>query len=381
MKLGIIAPGYPYRGGISHFATRLAQELSQSQECTYFNFSRLYPDLLFPGKTQLDESSTAYSFPSERIIDSISPHSWKQTGKTISEKGVETLIFHWWHPFFAPAYRGIIRSLDKNINKICICHNVAPHEQSAFRRKFVKSGLKKMDGFIVHAAQEANELLDILPYSRSMTLFHPVYDIFSGEDEPKSQARIKLDLHDDDRVVLYFGLIRPYKGVEVLLKAISLIADLPRLKLLVVGEIYSDRDDIQKLIGKLPPGLVRLVDRYVPNEEVSSWFRAADLVALPYLSATQSGIIPIALRCNRPVVVTNVGGLPEMVDDGKSGYLVNPDNPDELAAAIRNHFIERDNPDMSQGIESMRNRLSWENYVSRLLWFIQEQRGSLRSVN
>jgi glycosyltransferase involved in cell wall biosynthesis len=375
MKLGFVAPGFPYRGGISHFATRLTHELSQSQECSFFNFSRLYPDLLFPGKTQFDESSSTYSFPSERIIDSISPLSWRRTGKIISEMGVETLIFHWWHPFFAPAYRGIIKSLDKRIKKICICHNAAPHEQSSLRRKLVKYGLQKMDGFVVHAAQEKAELLDILPVSRSITLFHPVYDIFPGEDEPKSLIRERLNLQQDDRVILYFGLIRPYKGVEVLLKAISLITDLPRLKLLVVGEIYSGRDDIMKLIKKLPTGIVRLVDKYVPNEEVSSWFRAADLVTLPYLSATQSGIIPIALRCNRPVVVTNVGGLPEMVDEGKSGYLVNPNNPDELAAAIRHHFIDLNNPDLSLGIASMRNRLSWDSYVSKLIWFVHELRG------
>ncbi|MCF7809700.1 glycosyltransferase [bacterium] len=375
MKLGFVAPGFPYRGGISHFATRLAQELSQSQECYFYNFSRLYPNLLFPGKTQLDKSSKCFSFPSERIVDSISPLSWRRAGKIISHKGVEALVFHWWHPFFAPAYRGIIRSLNKNIKKICICHNVAPHEQSSFRRKMVKSGLMRMDGFVVHAAQEKTELLDILPGSRSVTLFHPVYDIFPGEDEPKSLAREKLGLSEDDRVILYFGLIRQYKGVEILLKALSLIADLPRLKVLIVGEIYSGRDAIVKLIKKLPLGLVRLVDEYVPNEEVSSWFRAADLVTLPYLSATQSGIIPIALRCSRPVVVTNVGGLPEMVDDGRSGYLINSNDPKELAAAIRHHFIVLGNPDLTQGIASMRNKLSWDSYVSKLMWFMHEIRG------
>ncbi len=175
-------------------------------------------------------------------------------------------------------------------------------------------------------------------------------------------------------MVLYFGLIRPYKGVEVLLRAASKLKDVPRLKLLVVGEIYSNRQEIQRLTGQLPRDMVRLVDEYIPNEDVSVWFRAADIVALPYLSATQSGIVPIAYRCLRPVIVTRVGGLPDAVEDCESGYLIEPDNAEQLADTIRVHFIKHGNPDMSAGIDRLRKRLSWERYSEELVGFISQLR-------
>lgn len=372
MKLAFIAPGFPYRGGISHFATRLANQLSSKHNCLYVNFTRLYPKLLFPGKTQLDTSESTLSFPSERVIDSIVPHTWNRAGRIIRHWGAEALVFHWWHPFFAPSYRFISSTVAKDTVCLCICHNVSPHEQSSLRRSAVKFGLKKMDGFVVHAKQEIEELNDLLPDSRSIKLFHPVYDIFPGENIARSEARARLKLDDKDRVVLYFGLIRPYKGVEVLLRAASKLGDVPHLKLMVVGEIYANRKEIMELLDALPEDMVRLVDRYIPNEEVSTWFRASDLVALPYISATQSGVVPVALRCNRPVVVTCVGGLPEVVEEGENGYLVEPNNPEDLASAIRGHFIERGNPDMSEGIERVRRRLSWERYAEELEEFLLE---------
>ena len=375
MRVAFVAPGYPYRGGISHFATRLAQQLSIDHECLYLNFKRLYPDLLFPGKTQLDHSESTLSFPSERRIDSIYPLSWIRAGKKLTQWNADAVIFHWWQPFFGPSYRGIMSGTRKQIVYISICHNVAPHEKGRLWNRAVKFGLGKMDGFVVHAKREAHELRKLIPKSKQITLFHPVYDIFPNQDLPKKEARASLGLRDDDRVVLYFGIIRSYKGVEVLLRAASHLKDIPRLKILVVGEIYSDRVRIERLINKLPEGIVRLVNSYIPNEEVSTWFRACDLVALPYLSATQSGIIPIAYCCDRPVVVTNIGGLPEVVKEGISGYLVEPNNAKELAVAIRKHLIKLNNPDMSEGIGLMRQKLSWSRYAGELANFIKKLKG------
>jgi glycosyltransferase involved in cell wall biosynthesis len=370
MKLAVIAPGYPYRGGISHFATRLAMELSRSHECLYINFRRLYLGFLFPGKTQYDDSIQRVEFDSRRIIESTNPLSWRRAGRIIREWGAEALIFHWWHPFFGPAYRGIAAAAGMGIPRIAVCHNVAPHEKGGLWRSAVKFGLQRMSGFIVHARQEANELKELLGDVPALTLFHPVYDIFPGEDMPKSTARERLGLSENDRVVLYFGLIRPYKGVEVLLDAAGRLKDVPGLKILIVGEIYANRQGIMAKLRKLPPDMVKLVDRYVLNEEVAVWFRAADIVALPYLSATQSGIVPIAYRCHRPVIVTRVGGLPDVVEEGVSGYLVEPADPEALAMAIRRHFIELHNPDMSVGIEKLSRSLSWERYAVELIDFM-----------
>ncbi len=175
-------------------------------------------------------------------------------------------------------------------------------------------------------------------------------------------------------MLLYFGLIRPYKGVEVLLKAMRQLADLKNLKLYVVGEVYSNREGITSLVNQLPKECVRLIDKYVPNEEVSAWFRAADLVVLPYLSATQSGVIPIAYNCNRPVLATRTGGLPDVVLDGLTGYLVEPGDENALAKCIKGFFTSESNPDMTAGIEKMCKQLSWSGYVSEMTEFIKNQK-------
>lgn len=372
MKLAFVAPAYPYRGGISHFSVRLARELIPQNESLFINFTRLYPQILFPGKTQLDESSTAVEISSERQIDSINPSSWRRTGRRIREWGAEALVFHWWHPFFGPAYRTIVGSCGKTTRRIAICHNVLPHEKGIIWRKAIRFGLAKMDGCIVHSRSDEENLEGLFPGRASRVLFHPIYDIFPGEDISREAARDRLNLDRQSRIVLYFGLIRPYKGVEILLQACRELTDISRLKVLIVGEIYSGKDRIHELINVLPSGLVQLVDRYVPNEEVATWFRAADIVALPYLSATQSGIVPIAYRCLRPVIVTRVGGLPDVVSEGESGYIVEPDDPSGLAQAIRNYFEELGSPDLTEGIKAVSGRLSWSAYAENLLDFISE---------
>jgi len=306
MRLAIVAPGHPYRGGIAHFGVRLAQELADQpagHHCLYINFTRLYPNRLFPGKTQFDDSAAPVGFTSERLIDSIQPLSWRRAGRRIREWGAEAILFHWWHPLFGPCYRGISAAVGKSVIKVAICHNVAPHEKGRPRRSAARYGLRKMDGFVLHARSEINEIEGLLPGSTFVTLFHPIYDIFPGEDVPGEEARRRLNLNPEDKVVLYFGIIRPYKGVETLLEAAGQLSDMDNLKLLVVGEIYKGSDRIYRLVQSLPGRQVRLVNRYIPNEEVALWFRASDIVALPYLSATQSGIVPIAYRCLRPVIV------------------------------------------------------------------------------
>ncbi len=251
MKIACVAPAHPYRGGISHFNVRLARELSSRHQCLLINFSRLYPGFLFPGRTQLDESGLKVAHPSERLIDSIAPWTWTRARSRIHSWGADAVILHWWHPFFAPVFRCICSGKVPPV-KVAVCHNVIPHESGAVRRHMVRFGLSKMDGFIVHSRAETEELRRLFPSLPYRALFHPIYDIFGGENIPRGEARRKLSIAPDARVVLYFGLIRPYKGVEVLLRACHSLIDLAQLKVLVVGEIYSSRDRIQRLIGALP---------------------------------------------------------------------------------------------------------------------------------
>lgn len=373
MKLAHIAPAYPYRGGISHFATRLARQLDH--ENLFINFKRLYPEILFPGKTQFDLSSAKLDFPSERIIDPFNPISWLKVAKRIRSWGAEAVILHWWHPFFGPAYYSILKHLP-DIPKILICHNILPHDRGGLWQRVVKGVLNHADGVVVHAKSEEAELLSILPQKERLRLFHPVYDIFPGSDIPRQEARERLKIEAGCRMLLYFGLIRPYKGVEVLIEAVPFMAEMKDLKLFLVGEIYENKESIISRLSRIIQDRIELIDKYIPNEEVALWFRAADLVVLPYLSATQSGIIPIAYACERPVLATTVGGLPEVVEEGVSGYLVPPANAKEIARKVTNFFKDADHSDLTEGVKSVRMRLSWESYAEKLEDFIYHLKDS-----
>lgn len=370
MRIACIAPAYPYRGGIAHFGVSLARELAKNHEVKYINFSRLYPGILFPGKTQVDNSTAPVTFPNDRIIDSLSPLSWIKAGHLLRNAGIQTAIFHWWHPFFSACYRTICKSSGRSLLKIAVCHNVLPHESGLLAKTLIRFGLAEMDGFVIHGSSDREEIEKIAPGRESITLFHPVYEIFPGEDIPKLEARKALGIEPDTRLVLYFGLIRPYKGVEVLLRALGRLGDIDGLKCLVSGEIYGDGSRIRELSAALPEGCVTLEDFYIPNEEVALRFRAADVVVLPYLSATQSGIVPVAYKCDRPVIVSRVGGLPDVVRDGESGFLVEPGDDQQLAAAIRRFFIDLDCPAMAEGIRKMRETLTWKGYAAKLEAFI-----------
>jgi glycosyltransferase involved in cell wall biosynthesis len=376
VRIAFVAPAYPYRGGIAHFAVRLAQEASAENDILFVNFSRLYPRILFPGKTQFDHSATEINFPSERIIDSINPATWIQASNRIQEWGADAVVFHYWHSFFSPAYGTIAKQIGPETVRIAICHNVVPHDAGNMQTLLARFAFSKMSGFIVHSQSEVKDLLRLSPEARYKVAFHPIYDVFPNEDMPKSEARSKMGLADDLRVVLYFGLIRPYKGVDLLIKAVTELSDVPNLKVLIVGEVYSDRAMLNNLLKTVPADRIELIDRYIPNEQVATFFRAADLVALPYRSATQSGIVPIAYRCNRPVLVTRVGGLPDVVVEGVSGYLIPPADASAIAKAIRRHFLKLGNPSMNEGIARVREKLSWGRYYSVLSELILSSSGA-----
>ena len=373
MKLACVAPAPPFRGGIAHFGVRLARELAYKHSLQYFNFSFLYPQFLFPGKTQLDNSKDSIKFYSFALLNSISPYSWYTTGKTVSTSENDAVIFHWWHPFLGPCYRGVSSAIGNSVLKLAVCHNVLPHEKNLLSEKAVKFGLSGMDGYIVHGKSEEMELSRLFPGKPILRLYHPIYDIFAGTKISKSKARKAIGINQDRKIALYFGLIRDYKGVEVLLEALELLSGkIDNFKCLIVGEIYSNRKPIVNKVKHLGRDKVKLLNRYVPNEDVAKWFRATDIVVLPYLSATQSGIIPIAYQCNRPVITTNVGGLPDMVEDGQSGYLIEPNNPNAIANAIIKYFDTDNIPDMTDGITKIAAKLSWQGYADGLETFINQ---------
>ncbi len=366
MKIALVSVAPPYRGGISLNSALLARYLSKSHNITVYNFIRQYPDFLFPGKTQYEEGEPAVPISTIRVIDSVNPLSWFRTANHIIRENPEILIIRYWHPFFAPAYRIIaarVRHKLPAVRIIAVCDNIVPHESHWYDNLLTKWFFRKVDAYIVMSSEVENDLKSLVTKPVYRKIFHPVYHVF-GEIKNQSEARNRLGIYSR-HVILYFGLVRDYKGMDTLIRAAGILKnELEDFTIIAVGEAYGKAEKYNELIRRLDVGDVfRWVNEYTPDNEVKWYFSAADVVALPYRTATQSGIVPIAYHFNRPVVVTRVGGLPEVVDDGVTGFIVPPDNPEMLAEKLKTGCETGEFLRMSKNIPRFKEKFSWENFV------------------
>jgi glycosyltransferase involved in cell wall biosynthesis len=365
MKIALISVAPPYRGGISKHTSILVENISKTHSVDIINYSRQYPNFLFPGKSQyMDEHIE--DFPSERCIDSINPLSWFKTGNVLVKRRYDLVIFRFWNPFFAPALgviAGVIKKKSPATKLISLCDNIFPHEKTPFSHFFISYLFRKLHGHLVQSSQTEEELQAIVTSPIYEKRFHPLYTTFTDKIE-KNTARKILGLKTEN-IILYFGIIRKYKGFDTLLKAISELKDKRTdFHLLAAGECYGSDEKYTKLISDLGiSDYITWHNRYVPDEDVAMYFSAADVVALPYRSASQSGITQIAYYYNIPVIVTNVGGLPEIVDEGKSGIIINPENPSELATVLEKQLGQNTLQDMGTYINTFKQKFSWEYFV------------------
>ena len=365
MKIALISVAPPYRGGISKHTSILVEKLSKAHSIDLINYSRQYPIFLFPGKSQyMDEHIE--DFPSERCIDSINPLSWFTTGNMLVKRRYDLVIFRFWNPFFSPAL-GTIASLVKKKSPttklMSLCDNILPHEKTPFSHFFISYLFRKLHGHLVQSSQTEEELQAIVTSPVYEKRFHPLYTTFPDKIE-KNTARKKLGLKTK-YIILYFGIIRDYKGFDTLLKAISELKDKRTdFHLLAAGECYGSDEKYTKLISDLGNSdYITWHNRYIPDEDVTMYFSSADVAVLPYRSASQSGITQIAYYYDLPLIVTNVGGLPEIVDDGKSGFIIKPENSGELVAVLDKQLGQNTLQEMETYIKTLKEKFSWEYFV------------------
>ena len=365
LRICLVGPTYPYRGGISHYNTCLAIELMKRHDVHAVNFRRLYPDFLFPGKTQYDESDNPLIIPSERIIDSLNLFTWIRAGFRIAGLRPDVTVVQWWHPYFALALFKVcqIPRIMRRGKIIFLCHNVVPHERSPVDRLLSRLAFSASQGFIVQSVEDRDNLLRIRKNARVAIHPHPIYDFFKRSDITREEARRRIDA-GDEKLLLFFGYIRSYKGLRYLIEAMPSILERVNARLLVVGEFYEEKESYLSRVHELGLShVIQFEDRYVSNEEVESFFAACDLVVLPYVSATQSGIVQIAFAFDRPVVVTDVGGLPEVVSSGKTGFIVPPSSSEALSEAVVKFFAEAWAEKMEPHFEKEKERFSWASMV------------------
>jgi glycosyltransferase involved in cell wall biosynthesis len=365
MKFSVIGPTHPFRGGISHYTTLLVRQLRIRHDVQFISYSRQYPSWLYPGVTDRDPSTT--SVIEERVdhrFDALSLRQWWKVSGRVGLNRPDLVILPWsavyWSPFYGMFLLGLRRF--RNVRALFICHNVLEHEPSLFKSTISRIALSRGDVYLTHSEWDKQNLLSWLGKFRDPQVkacVHPIYPPISVERYKKAAARARLGIQRE-RVLLFFGFIREYKGLEYLLRSMPLLLKEFPIHLVIAGEVWGDPAPYTELIQKLEiSSQVTFLNRYVPNEEVSVLFDAADLVVIPYVSATQSGVVQLSYAFGKPVVVGNVGGLPEAVEDGKTGYLVPPRSPEAIAHAITNFYQGRRESEMVMAIQKMQSRDSW----------------------
>jgi len=343
-KIIIIGPAHPLRGGLATFNQRLAKQfLDEGHNCSIYSFSLQYPSFLFPGKTQYSDEPAPRNITIHTVINAINPFNWIKIGNRLKKEIPDIIVVRFWLPFMGPALGTILRKVRKNKHTkiICIADNVIPHERRFGDRPFTKYFLKSCDAFITMSEKVMADLRLFQKIKPAQLVSHPLYDNF-GEIIPKAEARKHLGLQENDNIILFFGFIRKYKGLDLLFEAMSHLTTIApatlNLKLLVAGEFYEDRKPYLEQIEKfgIKDQLILRTD-FIPGSEVKYYLCAADAVIQPYRDATQSGVTPLAYHFEKPMVVTNVGGLPSLVPDKKAGLVVEP-NPAAIAAGIRQFY-------------------------------------------
>jgi glycosyltransferase involved in cell wall biosynthesis len=372
VRLSLISVGPPYRGGISDLSALIYEELSKEHQVQFINYKRQYPAFLFPGKTEYKIGDLALDFSSERVIDSINPLTWIQAVRQIKDFRSEWVIFRYWNPFFAPLIGYISRKLRKQSIKVAILvDNLVPHEESFVDSWMARRILSRADHVITMSKSVSKDVQTHRPGIKTSTLFHPLYEIYQSTHS-KAEARAKLHLPDHP-IVLYFGLIRPYKGLDILIKGLGTIKhDFDDYTALILGEAYEDSQkyvDLIKSEGISSYTIFR--NEFISDSELPLYFAAADVLVLPYRTATQSGIVGIALQMERPVIATKVGGLGEYIQEGETGYLVEPEDPDALGQAILKFFLEGDQDRMTENIKATKSQYSTYNFCSRMIQDLQ----------
>lgn len=374
-KIIIVGPAFPLRGGIANFNEALARGLmKQGYDVEIISFSLQYPGFLFPGKSQFEEGRGPEDLKIFTWINSINPFNWFKVAKRIRKKKPELVIVRFWLPFMGPCLGTISRWIKRKgkTKVIAITDNVIPHEKRFGDKIFTRYFVKSCDGFVAMSRSVLEDLSQFTKSNKKRFSPHPIYDIF-GDPVSLEESRKKLDLHHDDNLVMFFGFIRKYKGLDLLIKAFGEnILKSSEIKLLVAGEFYEDKSPYLNLIKDL--GLenrVILHDRYIPSEDVKYYFGASNLVAQTYRTATQSGVTQIAYHFDKPMLVTNVGGLGEIVPHNKGGYVTSQE-PKEIANCIIDFFNNNRENEFTEVVKENKEKFSWDNFSNELIDLYRE---------
>ena len=371
-KVIIIGPAYPLRGGLASYDERLAKEFNQHDyDTTIYTFSLQYPGFLFPGATQYSSEPAPAGLKIKVCINSINPLNWIKIGNELKKIKPEIIVVRYWLPFMGACLGTILRRVKKNnyTKIVCIADNILPHEKRIADATLTKYFLKPVEAFITMSEKVLADLRMFAKNKPAQFVPHPLYDNF-GEKISKEEARSKLKINNEELIILFFGFIRNYKGLDILLNAMKILqnrkSEIGNPKLLIAGEFYEDKKIYTDLIKELgiEDDLILHTD-FIPDSEVKYYLCAADCVVQPYRHATQSGVTPLAYHFEIPMIVTNVGGLPSLVPDKKSGLVAEP-NPEDIAEKILQYFQLGENYFLPH-LREEKKKYSWSNMMKAIV--------------
>lgn len=366
MNISYLSTFYPFRGGIAQFNAALYREFEKNHNIKAFTFTRQYPDILFPGNSQyVTESDKPDILESHPVVDSINPFSWMKAAGKIKDFSPELQIMKFWMPFFGPSLGYVSGRLSPGCKSIAIMDNVIPHERRIIDMPFLRYFLKRVDGFVVMSEVVKNDLLKMKPDAKYILHEHPLYDHF-GEKKEKEKAAENLKLDKNKKTLLFFGFIRDYKGLDLLIDAFGKLDD--SYQLVIAGESYGSFDKYDEQI-KNNPNKQRIHKhvRYIDDNDVPDFFSAADVCILPYKSATQSGITSIAYNFELPMIATDVGGLKELVIDKQTGLIIPEASAESIKEGIQNFFISGNINTFRENIKEKKEKMTWESLANSII--------------
>lgn len=371
MKIAFLSTFFPFRGGIAQFNASIYRAFEKKHTVKAFTFKRQYPNILFPGETQyVTEKDQVDQIPAVQVLDTVNPLSYAKSARQINQFEPDVLIMKYWMTFFAPSLGWVSKRMRKGTKRIVILDNLIPHEKRFFDTAFNRFFLKQVDGFVVMSDKVLKDLLISKPDAKYIRLDHPLYDHF-GAIKTKEEACKELNLDPAGKYVLFFGFIRDYKGLDLLIEAFKSVD--PSIDLIIAGEVYGSFDKYQELLQD--PAVskrVHLFNHYISDSEVSSFFSASDVCVLPYKSATQSGITAISYHFDLPIIATDVGGLKETIHDGETGVIVKEISSKAISEAIGQYFNGNSKENYFEAIQKYKRENSWETFSDRILDFIED---------
>ncbi|MBO4263999.1 MAG: glycosyltransferase [Bacteroidales bacterium] len=371
MKIAVLSAFHPLRGGVAQFNANLVEELGREHRVRAFNFSRQYPDFLFPGKTQyVGKDDTARGVEAEAVLDTANPCNWPKAARCIREWGPDVLLLRYWMPYFAPSLGTVSRKMAPGCKVVAIADNILPHEPHWFDKPLTRYFLAGLDGCVTLCDEVGRDVAALRKNLPCCTLSHPAFSQF-GEKRDRAEALATLGIPEGGRKLLFFGLIRAYKGLDILLRAFDSLPE--EYHLIIAGEPYGPFDEYQALIdANRGKGRIHLFPHYIPDGQVRDFFSCADLVVLPYRSATQSGVGATCCQFGVPLVVTDTGGLRHTVGEKGIGLVVDKPEPEDICAGILRFFGEPGLRERClQALAQEKEQLSWKGFCNRLTAFVE----------